>query len=147
MKFKTLAVLLISIFVLSSCSPREVEHYESKKVHTSSVFDNINVPPKAIRESMKENDEETFDETNNPIETNDENPNNGDEVQGKTMITNDYVNLRTEPFISDNNVIITIEPNIEVTIIEEIQGEDELWMRVSVDGQQGFVRSDYLTVE
>lgn len=52
------------------------------------------------------------------------------------------VNLRTEPN-ADCEVITILEANTQV----ELLGEEEGWVKVSYNGQEGYICTDYVTYE
>lgn len=66
------------------------------------------------------------------------------ENQAANFVTSGNVNLRNQPVIEDGNIITTLEEGKEVTIIEENAGEDQTWVKVSVDGQEGYISREYL---
>lgn len=67
----------------------------------------------------------------------------GELLAGKTgVITASSVNFRAAPS-TDENVYATLSEGTQV-VIDSISGG---WCKVSVDGQQGFVNADYLSVD
>ena len=67
----------------------------------------------------------------------------GTEDVGLTyMWTTDGVNLRSEPN-TDCSVVTVLEMGTQVRMI----GEEDGWVKVSYNDQEGYIRSDFLTTE
>lgn len=170
MKSKSLIVLVYICLLLSSCSvlEREDEIYESKSREVDSVFDGINVPNKEERERLAlenetdnnvtaTNDEvaneakpnKVFEDEDEDTPTNQDDPNynqttDNQDQEDTERSTSTYLNLRSEMILNKRNVLITIPEGRSVELLEDNLGDDQTWSRILYDGQEGYVKSEYL---
>lgn len=60
------------------------------------------------------------------------------------VITGSVVNFRAEPEMKDANILTTLRAGMELTIVEVV---DDEWCQAVYDGQDGFVKADYISVD
>lgn len=65
-----------------------------------------------------------------------------EEIELSYMWTTDGVNLRSEPN-TDCDVVTVLEMGTQVRMI----GEEDGWVKVSYNNQEGYIRADFLTTE
>ena len=59
--------------------------------------------------------------------------------------TNSKVNFRSTPAIANNNVIKSLSKDTHVWMYEsQLTAADEVWTRVRVDGQDGYIKTEFL---
>ncbi len=149
MNRKSLIVLASFCILLSSCSvlEREEEVYESKSREVKSVFDDINVPNKEERERLAIEDEKLEEEETPSINQNypTDNQTTDDQVEeDRQRSTTTDLNLRSQMKLNNKNVLMTIPEGRSVELLEDNLGNDQTWSRILYDGQEGYVKSEYL---
>ena len=149
MNRKSLIVLASFCILLSSCSvlEREEEVYESKSREVKSVFDDINVPNKEERERVAIEDEKLEEEETSSIKQDypTDNQTTDDQVEeDRQRSTTTDLNLRSQMKLNNKNVLMTIPEGRSVELLEDNLGNDQTWSRILYDGQEGYVKSEYL---
>lgn len=135
MKLKYIIYSTIILFSLSSCNKKE-DSYQAKNVQVESVFDKKKdqakeekpAEEKKAAEKPKENKEAPAKEEN----------------KKKRFRTRDTTNMRSEPNTFDDNILVAVPGGVEFEEIEEAKGEDADWIKLTYEGNTGFIRKDLL---
>ena len=157
MRIKKLVYATILLLALSSCN-KEEEHYESKNVKVDSVFDKVDDADKADDKNQdtkneqpaKEEDNNVNPADNNPNPVNDNannannQPNPNDNQNAKKYRAQNALNMRSEANLGDDNVIAVIDPETEITALEETEANGNTWIKLEYQGKTGFVVKDLL---
>ena len=56
----------------------------------------------------------------------------------------DTTNLRRNPTTNDDNVEASVPASSELPVIEEVNSENEVWVKTKYNNSEGFIRKDLL---
>lgn len=115
-----LALILSLVFWLHGRGTKEPSVTEQTQTNEPPVTDNSELPPvtQAQEAEQTETEEEVF------------------------VWTSTGVNMRAEPN-TDSSVLTVLDAGTKLTLL----GEEEGWVKVSYNGQEGYVSADYITTE
>lgn len=133
-KIKVLMILALSL-VMASCAN---DTYESKRHPEAN--EESQVTDKAEDTNEESTDEENTKENEKadmPEEK--EEDKNSDVMAGVDYQVEDIVNIRLDP-TTDSEIVGEAHPGDEILVLLEKDG----WSRVSVNGQAGYIKSDFL---
>lgn len=88
---------------------------------------------KEVKENIKKNNNEKIES----------NPNARKDLTSKARTTSN-VNLRESPTTDEDNFITSVPGGESVEILEEVESNGEAWTKISYDGYEGFVNSNFI---
>lgn len=125
MKAKYLVCASLIFLGLTSCEKKE-ETYQGKNVKVESVFDS------ASKDSLKDK------KPVNPA------PPKEEKQAKKKYKTVDFINLRKTPTTQEDNIIASLSGGKVFEVLEEKQADDGVWIKVSFEGKEGYLKKDLL---
>lgn len=129
MKAKYLVCASLIFLGLTSCEKKE-ETYQGKNVKVESVFDS------ASKDSPK--DKKPEKKPVNPA------PPKEEKQAKKKYKTVDFINLRKTPTTQEDNIIASLSGGKVFEVLEEKQADDGVWIKVSFEGKEGYLKKDLL---
>lgn len=137
MKIKLLFLICLTCLGLSSCN-KEVDQYESKNIQVDSVFNKTESQSKENQQDQTNNkqDEKAQQQTQQQA-----NPAN--QTNQKKFKTVDTTNLRRNPTTNDE-VLVSVPASVEIEVIQEVNSENEVWIKTKYNNSEGFIRKDLL---
>lgn len=137
MNIKLLFLICLTCLGLSSCN-KEVDQYESKNIQVDSVFNKTESQSKENQQDQTNNkqDEKAQQQTQQQASPSDQdNP--------KKFKTVDTTNLRRNPTTNDE-VLVSVPASVEIEVIQEVNSENEVWVKTKYNNSEGFIRKDLL---
>ena len=137
MNIKLLFLICLTCLGLSSCN-KEVDQYESKNVQVDSVFNKTESQSKENQQDQTNNkqDEKAQQQTQQQA-----NPAN--QAKPRKFKTVDTTNLRRNPTTNDE-VLVSVPASVEIEVIQEVNSENEVWVKTKYNNSEGFIRKDLL---
>lgn len=135
MKLKYIFLSAIILLSLNSCNKKE-DNYQAKNIQVESVFDKKEDQKKAEKsnEDIKA-EEKTEVKKQKPAK---------EENKKKKFRTRDTTNMRSEPNTVEDNILVAVPGGSEFEALEETKGEDSNWIKLTFEGNTGFIRKDML---
>ena len=135
MKLKYIACSFVLLLALSSCNKKQ-EKYEKRDVKIDTVFDSSS--------SKEEISNKYNNENYSNGEMNNEEIIGEKQADGEVYKTKTTLNLRETPNTNEDNFITSIPENAELVVKEKVNDDGISWYKVSYNGREGYVSSDYL---
>lgn len=140
MKIKLLFFICFISLALTSCN-KEVEQYESKDIQVDSVFNKGDIQAQEGQNQQgqpnKNPDEKAKQQTQQQA-------NPAPQADQKKLRTVDTTNLRRNPTTNDDNVVASVPASSELPVIEEVNTENEVWVKTKYNNSEGYIRKDLL---
>ena len=142
MKIKLLFLICFICLGLSSCN-KEVEQYESKNIQVDSVFNKTESQSKENQNQQNQQDQTNKKQDEKAQQQTQQQANPANQTNQKKFKTVDTTNLRRNPTTNDE-VIVSVPASVEIEVIQEVNSENEVWVKTKYNNSEGFIRKDLL---
>lgn len=142
MKIKLLFLICLICLGLSSCN-KEVEQYESKNIQVDSVFNKAENQSKENQNQQNQQDQNNKKQDDKAQQQTQQQANPAKQTNQKKFKTVDTTNLRRNPTTNDE-VLVSVPASVEIEVIQEVNSENEVWVKTKYNNSEGFIRRDLL---
>lgn len=142
MKIKLLFLICLACLGLSSCN-KEVEQYESKNIQVDSVFNKTESQSKENQNQQNQQDQTNKKQDEKAQQQTQQQANPANQTNQKKFRTVDTTNLRRNPTTNDE-VLVSVPASVEIEVIQEVNSENEVWVKTKYNNSEGFIRKDLL---
>lgn len=142
MKIKLLFLICLACLGLSSCN-KEVEQYESKNIQVDSVFNKTESQSKENQNQQNQQDQTNNKQDEKAQQQTQQQANPANQTNQKKFKTVDTTNLRRNPTTNDE-VLVSVPASVEIEVIQEVNSENEVWIKTKYNNSEGFIRKDLL---
>lgn len=152
----TIFFTIVLLFSLSSCSNKneDTDTYKSRDLPIETVFDDLGSEEEVSDEKKEEDqnkdkkvEEKEKNEDKEKADNKSEAKKEGDKEEEKPSKSELYtiktpLNMRSTPEIAEGNIVDTLQPGTEITIIERNLGADKNWASIDYKGKVFFVNTE-----
>ena len=142
MNIKLLFSICLTCLGLSSCN-KEVEQYESKNIQVNSVFNKTESQSKENQNQQNQQDQNNNKQDEKAQQQTQQQANPAKQTNQKKFKTVDTTNLRRNPTTNDE-VLVSVPASVEIEVIQEVNSENEVWVKTKYNNSEGFIRRDLL---
>ena len=142
MKIKLLFLICLTCLGLSSCN-KEVEQYDSKNIQVDSVFNKAENQSKENQNQQNQQDQTNKKQDDKAQQQTQQQANPANQTNQKKFKTVDTTNLRRNPTTNDE-VLVSVPAFVEIEVIQEVNSENEVWVKTKYNNSEGFIRRDLL---
>lgn len=142
MKIKLLFLICLACLGLSSCN-KEVEQYESKNIQVDSVFNKTESQSKENQNQQNQQDQTNNKQGEKAQQQTQQQASPSGQDNPKKFKTVDTTNLRRNPTTNDE-VLVSVPASVEIEVIQEVNSENEVWVKTKYNNSEGFIRKDLL---
>lgn len=142
MNIKLLFLICLTCLGLSSCN-KEVEQYESKNIQVDSVFNKTESQSQENQNQQNQQDQTNNKQDEKAQQQTQQQANPASQTNQKKFKTVDTTNLRRNPTTNDE-VLVSVPASVEIEVIQEVNSENEVWIKTKYNNSEGFIRKDLL---